>query len=188
MQEENTYRKAHALFEEEQYGEALALYRSLAEHGSTEAQVFVGWMYQEGRGANKNIEEARSWYNKAASANSAEGQFYLGKLCLLEKKYDEAQRWFERASKQGYAPAIYHLGRMYQLGKGVAVDQKKAYEYLEQAAGMGHVFAQRVIAGKMLAGHFGVLKIPKGLYLLVKLLWSGYKVVHQDPYDSRIVT
>lgn len=182
------YQRALNLYEAGRHKEALEQYRALAERGSVESQVFVGWMYQRGLGAAKDREEARRWYKKAAEAKSAEALFYLGKLHLTDNQYADALRYFEDAAKQKYSPAIYRLGRMYELGRGVAVDERKADEYFEQAAQRGHLFAQRAIAGRMMRGCYGITKIPQGFYRLLKTLWDGVKVGTKDEHDERIRT
>jgi TPR repeat protein len=187
-QSADDYQRAFALYEAGKHKEALEQYRALAEHGSVDAQVFVGWMYQRGLGATANREEARRWYKKAAEAKSAEAIFYLGKLHFADKQYADALRHFEDATKQNYAPAIYRLGRMYELGKGVGIDERKAYEHFERAAQLGHLFAQRAIAGRMIKGSYGITKIPQGLYRLFKTLWDAAKVANKDEHDERIRT
>lgn len=182
------YRKASALYEAGKYDEALEQYRALAERGSTQAQIFVGWMYQHGRGVAMNREEARRWYEKAAGARSPEGIFYLGKLCFIEQHYADAKRHFEDATAKNYSPAVYRLGRMYELGTGVPLDKHKAFKYFERAAQMGHLFAERAIAGRMIKGAYGALRIPEGLYRFVRALWLAARYMNRDEHDERIRT
>ena len=48
--------------------------------------------------------------------------------------------WTPLAAR-GDADAAFNLGQAYRLGKGVAIDLGRAYQYLEQAARKGHVDA-----------------------------------------------
>lgn len=187
-QSTDDYEKAFAFYEAGKHKEALDQYRALAERGSVDAQVFVGSMYQRGLGAAANREEARRWYKRAAETKSAEAIFYLGKLDFADKQYADALHHFGEAAKQNYSPAIYRLGRMYELGKGIAVDEQKAYEHFERAAQLGHLYARRAVAGRMIRGRYGITKIPQGLYRLFKTLWDAAKVANKDEHDERLRT
>ena len=171
---------ARALFDAGKYQEALGQFRALADHGSATAQLHLGWMYQEGLGVQRNTDEACQWYKKAAESGSPPGQFYLGTFYAREKNYQQAVIMLSKAAAQNYMPAIYRLGQMYDAGEGVTLDRKKAIEYIEKAAKMGHLFAQREIAGRMIRGDYGIAKIPQGLYRFVKILWTGVRIARHD--------
>lgn len=179
---------AHALLDAGKHQEALGKYRGLAHRGSIAAQLHLGWMYQEGTGVQRSLEEACKWYQKAADSNSPLGQYYLGLLHAQEENYQLAIEWLNEAAEQGYMPALYRLGKMYETGKGVAANELKAHQYFERASKLGHLFAQRAIAGKMIKGRYGITKIPKGLYQFVRVLWLGWKIGIQDLDDERIRT
>ncbi len=49
-----------------------------SKNGNPEAQFYLGWMYDTGKGANRNIKKAFKWYGKAAEQGHAEAQFNLG--------------------------------------------------------------------------------------------------------------
>lgn len=180
------HQEAATLFEQGKYQEALHKYRALAESGSVTAQIFIGWMYEVGRGVDRNLEEARRWYRRAADAGSPMGQFHLGILCISQEDYAAALEWLNKAAAQNYAPALFRLAHMHRVGLGVQVDQQKAYEYYEEAAKLGHLFAQRAIAGRMIRGELGFPQIPKGLLVLVRILWSAWHLASRDPDDDRL--
>jgi hypothetical protein len=188
----DSYADAHdiadTLFLQKKYKEALDEYRILADGGSIAAQLRIGWFYQEGLGVPRNTDEACQWYKKAAENGSSLGQFYLGSLYAREKNYQQAVDMLNKAAAQNYMPAMYRLGQMYDAGEGVAPDRKKALEYIEQAAEMGHLFAQRNIAGRMIKGDYGITKIPQGLYQFVKILWDVVRIAHHDEHDERLHT
>jgi uncharacterized protein len=175
---------ANALFEEGKYKEALERYRILAQGGSVNAQLRIGWMYHAGRGVNQDLDEAQRWYQKAADDNSPAGQFYVGILYRGQGQYQQAIAWTEKSALQGYLPAMYRLGEMY--GWGDAADRDKGYRYFEQAAKQGHIMAQRQIAVTLLKGKRGILRIPQGLYLFARVLWTGIKLGWNDPDSDKI--
>lgn len=166
-------RTVRAHFEKGQYAEALEKCRALAESGSPQAQVFLGWMYEVGRGVKGDVEQARRWYEQAADGGSARGQFYLGRLSLRERNYQEAIAWLERAASQDYMPALFRLACLYEVGRAVQRDGERAHQYLGRAADLGHVVARRQIAVRMIKGQFGAGRLPRGLFLLARVFLIG---------------
>ncbi|MFA7092313.1 MAG: tetratricopeptide repeat protein [Arcobacteraceae bacterium] len=59
-----------------------------------------------------------------------------------KEDYTKAFGIFEKLANEGNASAQYNLGVLYYYGDGVAVDKKKAYTLLVQAADQGHEEAQ----------------------------------------------
>jgi len=177
---------AAALFEKGDYGRALDRYRELAERGSTYAQVFLGWMYHVGRGVEKDPDEAHRWYQRAADADSADGQFYLGILQWEKENYRAAVEWLEKAASRGHLPALVRLGDLYLVGAGVGVDRERAYRLFEEAARGGHLVAQREIAVRMIKGELGVMRIPQGLYALARVLWRVARLASKDPQNEKL--
>ena len=177
---------ASKLFDSGQYGLAFAKYLPLAEGGSIGAQLRVGWMYHSGRGVGHDVEQARRWYIRAAEASSAEAQFYLGRLSWTEQRYQETIEMFERSASQNYGPALYQLGVMYLIGEGVKPDEHRAYRYFEKAAHLGHLFAQREMALRMIKGHDGVIGVFRGIFAFVRIVAAGLRLGARDPYSDLI--
>ncbi len=78
------------------------------------------------------------------------------------------------------------LGVMYDSGEGVMENKEKAYRYFEQAANMGHLFAQRKMVRKMIKGDLGIMQIPKGFCRLAKITWTVIRVGWVNPDSDRI--
>lgn len=177
---------ANALFEKGRFDEALKEYRKMAEVGSVEAQLRVGWMYYTGHGVEVDLNEARRWYLKAAESNSPEGQFYLGRFYRAQTLYQQAMNCFQKSASHNYMPSIYQSGVMYELGEGVAIDKDKAYKYYEQAARMGHLRSQREMARMIIKGHIGFEHIPRGIFMLARVLYNAIRLSWKDPESDRI--
>ena len=95
------------------YAKALELWQKLALEGQPEAQVFVGLAYANGWGVKKNLEEASTWYMRAAENNSPSGQFLLGLHYVTTgiNQYDVRVgiKWLKRAADNGDKQAIRFL-------------------------------------------------------------------------------
>ena len=178
--------KARKLFERGRYEEVFPMYHALAEAGSVEAQLLIGWMYYTGHGVKEDIDQAFQWYHKAADSKSAAGQYFLGTIHRAKKDYQQALQCFEESAAQDYVPAFYQLGQAYEYGEGVNVQRTKSLEYYQVAAIKGHLMARRVIALMTIKGEFGLKRIPLGLLEFVRVLITGFQVSWSSPYDDRL--
>lgn len=176
------------LIERGRFDEAYSLCVRLGEAGSTAAQLRLGWMYQAGKGVQKDVEKAESWYGRAIRPDSARAEFNLASIYWEKRDAKQMIQWLERSATKGYPPAMYELGRMYHAGYGVAVDTEKSLGYTEQAAQKGHLFARREIAREMLIGHRGWQRMPLGFLELLSVFWTGFRVARKDLYDDLTVT
>jgi len=179
-------KRAAGLMTEGKYEAAAGVYRSLASEGCPAAQLMLGWMLEAGRGIGKDLTGARSWYRVVADSGSREGLFYFGAFELRHSRYQEAVESLERSASQNYMPALYLLGLMYDTGDGVSVDRQKAYRLYEQAAAMGHLFAERAIAAGMIKGRWGFMQRPKGVYRLIKVILQAFILALRDPESDKL--
>lgn len=147
-----------------------------AQQGSHVAQVQVGWMAQTGTGTSMNLQEAERWYRKGSEHPSGSAEFYLGTLFRAKQEPRSALEAFEASARKGYAPASYQLGRMYLFGDGVTPDESRAYQYFEEAAQRGHLFARRNLARRMMSGAVGLRHIPAGVRSMLGVLWTAWKI------------
>lgn len=119
----------------------------LAQKGNAEAQFKVGEMYETGFGVKEDMTEARNWITKAADQGHETAGYKLlywdiekngvndknkGKLDALRAK-----------AKAGDAQAQYYVGKMYSRGVGVPRDSGKALNWLNKAAFVGVLEAER---------------------------------------------
>jgi hypothetical protein len=138
--------------------------RAAAAAGSSFAMVLMGVMSQRGLGTEKNEDEARAWYAKAADAGDPRGASLSGRPVAIaappspaaqaesgdaraqhnraaqlerEKNYVEALKWYERAAAQGFRPSEMNLAQMYEIGLGVAQDTAEARKRYRRLADLG---------------------------------------------------
>jgi len=120
--------------------------RAAAEKGDVEAQLELGFIYEEGRGVRQDHAAAVKWYRKAAEQGLAKAQFKLGLrysigLGVLEDT-EEALKWQRKAAEQGDPDGQAALSVMYGKGHGVPQDDREMIKWLQKAAVQGHAMAQ----------------------------------------------
>ena len=58
---------------------------------------WVGAYYEQGKGIEKNIDEAMWWYKKGAQNGNLSSKIFYGKKLFEQKEYADALAWFEKA-------------------------------------------------------------------------------------------
>ncbi|PHS09982.1 MAG: hypothetical protein COA78_11660 [Blastopirellula sp.] len=105
-----------------------------AESGDVEAQVKLGWHYDQKR----ELDKALSWYKKAANQGYAVGQFNVAEMLRdgagVKQDKAKALEYYLKAAKQGYPKAQYCIGIMYATGEGTKEDLNKSYIWLALSA------------------------------------------------------
>ena len=118
--------------------EEIADLRARAEGGDAEAQLVLGYIYEEGLGVPEDDAEAVRWYRLAAEQGDAAAQFNLGLMYAngegVPEDDAEAIRWYRLAAEQGNAWSQFNLGLMYANGRGVPQDDETAHVWLNLAA------------------------------------------------------
>lgn len=120
----------------------------LAEKGNNpEAEYKVGEMYETGFGVEKDLKEARKWIDKAAAKGHETASFKLlywdieknGLTSENKPKFEELKT---KASAENLQ-AMYYIGLMYSRGVGLNKNHKKALKWLDKAAFLGLLSAER---------------------------------------------
>jgi uncharacterized protein len=128
------------------YATALRLLRPLAERGNAEAQFYLGIMYTDGLGVQRDDAAAVSWYRKAADQGRADSQYNLGFIYSngrgVPQDYAAAASWYRKAADRGLDVAQASLGFMYHNGLGVPQDYAAAATWARKAADQGNAIGQ----------------------------------------------
>ncbi|MCM1261549.1 MAG: sel1 repeat family protein [Butyrivibrio sp.] len=86
--------------------------KSYAEQGYAEAQYYLGLMYDDGKGVERNPAQAAEWYRKAAEQGIAAAQSNLGAMYEtgdgVQTDYALAKKWYSLAAKQGETDEQQH--------------------------------------------------------------------------------
>lgn len=98
------------------YKKAISLWKKLIDIGDVLAANNLGWMYDNGRGAEKSQIEAFKYFKIAADRGSDIGQsnlaLYYEKGYGTEKDIDKAIFWYKKSAEQGYKRAKDALERL----------------------------------------------------------------------------
>lgn len=63
-----SFEEGERAYDDGDYAKALQLWLPLAEHGNPLAQTRLGFMYGNGIGVDRNVDEAIRWYGRASEA------------------------------------------------------------------------------------------------------------------------
>src|SRR5512134_1902679 len=81
-------------YERGEYKTAYQLLKPLAEQGNSNAQVMLGFMYDQGRGVPRDYAEMEKWYRRAAKQGNIGAQYTL----RLMKERAEKEMWHRGAA------------------------------------------------------------------------------------------
>ena len=125
--------------------EAMKLHKQVVERKDVGAMCSLGWMYECGRGVEKDKREAVSLYKQAAGLREARAMCSLGWMYEsgrgLEKDEGEAVRLYKQAAELGHPHAMCNLGWMYYSGRGVERNEIEAVRLCKQAVDLRHAGA-----------------------------------------------
>lgn len=126
--------------------------------GNADAQTELGMAYATGNGVDRNMVEARQWWEKAAASGNTSAQYALGLLYTktgydgVNQDYQVAASWFEKAAKSGDAWAQYSIGYLHENGNGFEKNDKLAGQWYLQSAELGNEYAQLNVGLKFYFG------------------------------------
>lgn len=168
---------------------ALHEFEELARSGERRANLYLGWIYDQGLSATgQNFAKAEFHYKELAGDGDTDGAYYLGILYFRNSKCFESIRWLELAANAGHPSAAYWLYRIFtgnEANCAAQKDIKKSRSLLILAAKSGHVFAIRDLA-QIDLNERAVLVKP---FALVRYAWLRLKaaiLILKDPNDPRV--
>lgn len=117
-----------------------------AEKGNTEAQCEIARQLCR----EQRMEEAISWYQKAAEAGETDAMFNLAMLYSqgfegMEASKEQAFYWYERAAEAGDAEAMCWTASYLLKGLGTKCDLERAADWLKKALAAGYPAAQELL-------------------------------------------
>ncbi len=135
------YELGRAYAANQQFAEAVGAYRKAADKGSTSAMVELGTLLANGTGVDKNQDEARTLFERAAAAGNPRG---VARLTILSNTGGapldpvKERAMFAKAAEANSPEAEYQLGLMFANGTGGPQDDAAARTMFEKAAAQNH--------------------------------------------------
>nr|WP_298688266.1 tetratricopeptide repeat protein [uncultured Dongia sp.] len=113
---------------------ATELMERAADLGSSEAMVSLGeWYLSEALGA-PDRGQAKAWFQRAAEADDADGEFNLGMLAEEDGDFVEAALRYQKALDGKHDDGACGLARLMLEGNGIPQDIAAALDILELAS------------------------------------------------------
>ena len=120
-----------------------------ANKGKLEAMYQVGLLFERGRGTNKDMSQAASWFQKAAENGHSGAKARLGIMYVegrgVSKNLATALKLIREAANDNIASAQYQLASMYEQGIGLSPDNDSAISWYKKAAANGYFRAEEKI-------------------------------------------
>ncbi|HVT81949.1 MAG TPA: hypothetical protein VHM90_14995, partial [Phycisphaerae bacterium] len=130
--------RARDAYEKRDYSNALAWYRKAADLKNPEAQFWVGYLYETGRGTERNTTEAARWYQSAADQKNTPAMINLGLLYErglgVTKDYKKAIDLYKQAADLKDATGMRNMAYLYEGGFGVEKDLAEAMRWYQKGA------------------------------------------------------
>ncbi len=143
-------------FDDGLYDKALAEFTYLSEEGDPTAFYYLGRMYNEGLGVDKNTEKAVHYFRQADGARNAAAATQLGKMMLsgegMSQNPELGLQFLKKAAYAGNGDALYELGNAYAQGNGVEKNLTYAFGFYLISALQGDQRAQYEVGKAYLEG------------------------------------
>ena len=106
----------------------------LADDGNVEAQFYMAYMYETGKGVPVDLEQAAHWYLSAAEQGEPKAQFNLAAAFEsargVETDLVQTHRWYLASAESGFLRAQYKVAEIYLSGAGLyEPDLIQAYKW-----------------------------------------------------------
>ena len=92
-----------------EYAEAANMYRQLANQGDATARTRLAWMYEAGRGVERNLDQAARLFNKSAESGDADAQYAIGVMYMTGRGQplnpSLGREWLQKAATQNHQAA-----------------------------------------------------------------------------------
>jgi len=109
--------------------------------GRAENQYLLGQKYYYGKGTDKNLTLAESWFKESAKRGHLGATFMYAYLLLTGESgivdIKKGIKFLKRASAKNYSHALLMLARNYYYGFGVERSEKKAFRLWEKGYKLG---------------------------------------------------
>ena len=146
----NTIEDGIAAYAAGNYKTAIEQWQALIKEGRPEGLFFLGVMYAEGKGLEKNHVKAFELYSEAAQKDHVPAQYNLGNQYAtgegVTQDFSKAEYWWTKAAEGGLLVAQVTLGDFYYYGVAGEKNPALARKWLILAAQQGSADARTTLA------------------------------------------
>lgn len=138
--------EVEALVTQGKVAEAYDLARAAARRGDADAEDWLGWFHETGKGRKVDLGKAAEHYRKAAAGGDNHAAWRLGVLIdrgAVKGSPEEAVALFRDAAGRNFPAALVSLAVMQATGRGTPKDHTAAMANYLAAAKLGHAHGVR---------------------------------------------
>lgn len=129
-----------------------------AKDNFSAAQFALAECYRTGKIGTPDQGTYVYWLTKSAQMGYPIAIRQLGEKYYFDGNYESAFHFTQIAADMHYDSASYLLAKMYLDGNGIAVNESRGLEYLQEAAKNGFPSAQSLLGSILLTGDYGMSK------------------------------
>ncbi|MDP3562691.1 MAG: tetratricopeptide repeat protein [Legionellaceae bacterium] len=155
--------------------QAHVIFQQFAEKGDAQAQLKLGFLYEQGIGCPVNFTSAQTWYTAAAEQQQPQAQYLLARLYQLGRldklpDYSQAKKWYA-AAQTNYPPASVALGFIYDT---VDENYAQAMASYQRAADQGDMVGAYNLGLLYERGEGCAVDIDKAKSLYLQAIEKGH--------------
>ncbi|PKK64545.1 HCP-like protein, partial [Rhizophagus irregularis] len=162
-------------------------YEKSAKQGDSDAQNYLGYLYENDLGVQKDLKKAFYWYQRSAENGNKLAHYNLISYYLDGWKIDEELKdseksfyWYLKSAENGNKFAQYNLGLYYQNGWGIEKDEIKAFKWYEKSAKQDNSDAQNYL-GFLYKNGINIQKdLEKSFFWYQKSAINGNKIAQYN--------
>jgi|GEM_PF-1436361 len=169
---------------------------TLRDSGEKKDRILLGYMYSEGKCAERDYKKAEELLRPEADGGDPEAQYILGNIYLNTAAADNAGKATEmyfKSAGAGNPFAQFFIGRLYYTGNIMPKDPAAAALWYKRAAARGLTDAQMNLAGMYLNGEGIKADAGKAVFWYRKAAEKGNKnavqnlegIAEKGNYDAR---
>ncbi|MDY6407868.1 MAG: tetratricopeptide repeat protein [Pseudomonadota bacterium] len=137
-------------FDNQQYPQAFAELKPLADNGSERAQFYIGYMYLNGYGVDQDEAQGLKYIQQSSDGGFEKAQsmmgYFLSEGHFVPQNKTKGFSLYQKAAEKNDDDALLNLGVAYYMGEAVDQDLDKSIEYLSRVN-----IVNKPIAGRYLA-------------------------------------
>ncbi|MBR5130508.1 MAG: sel1 repeat family protein [Alphaproteobacteria bacterium] len=174
-------------YEAGQYVQALEEFTYLADEQDATALYYMGQMYENGQGVEKDTKKATEYYQRADVLGNQQASVVLAKTVFyddtIENNKEIGLEYLKKVAYNGNTDALYELGEIYHEGKGVDKDYSYAFGYYLMAAMKGEKRSQHKLALAYIYGRGTPQDFENGVKWLARSANQGYVLAQKQLAD-----